>query len=163
RRGRGPASPRRCSRRSTPRSRRASTRATSRTRRHCLLRSGRKLRAKGRRANTPSCTLSARAASDGHVDGPTAPSHRSPLTRDQRPVRLVSRGRMRYEPRMSPDDLPAVTFTRMTDATAEDYATILRHSVGFLQGLPDRVLRHLALLGGDTGGYAVDRLTHSLQ
>src|SRR5499427_9514701 len=70
---------------------------------------------------------------------------------------------MRYEPGMSPDDLPAVTFTRMTDATAGDYATILRHSVGFLQGLPDRVLRHLALLGGDTGGYAVDRLTHSLQ
>jgi predicted HD phosphohydrolase len=64
---------------------------------------------------------------------------------------------------MSPDDLSAVTFTRMTDATAEDYATILRHSVGFLQGLPDRVLRHLALLGGGTGGYAVDRLTHSLQ
>ena len=39
---------------------------------------------------------------------------------------------------MSPDDLPAVTFTRMTDATAEEYSIILRHSVGFLQGLPDR-------------------------
>jgi predicted HD phosphohydrolase len=70
---------------------------------------------------------------------------------------------MRYEPRMSLEGPAATTFTRMTDATAEDYATILRHSVGFLQALPDRILRHLALLAGDTGGYAVDRLTHCLQ
>jgi len=55
------------------------------------------------------------------------------------------------------------SFTRMVDATAEDYSVILRHSLGFQQELPDRVLRHLSLLAGDTGGYAVDRLTHSLQ
>jgi len=55
------------------------------------------------------------------------------------------------------------SFTRMVDATAEDYGVILRHSLGFQQELPDRVLRHLSLLAGDTGGYAVDRLTHSLQ
>jgi predicted HD phosphohydrolase len=55
------------------------------------------------------------------------------------------------------------TFTRMEDATGDDYAVIARHALGFLQGLPDRVLRHLELLAGDTGGYAVDRLTHSLQ
>ena len=35
--------------------------------------------------------------------------------------------------------------------------------VRFAQGLPDRVLRHLALLDGDYGGFPVDRLTHSLQ
>src|SRR5207248_11802337 len=29
--------------------------------------------------------------------------------------------------------------------------------------ISDRVLSHLALLGGDSGGFAVDRLTHSLQ
>jgi predicted HD phosphohydrolase len=51
----------------------------------------------------------------------------------------------------------------MVDATADDYAVIARHSLGFQQGLPDRILRHLTLLAGDTGGYAVDRLTHSLQ
>jgi predicted HD phosphohydrolase len=34
--------------------------------------------------------------------------------------------------------------------------------VGFTRGLPDRVLDHLRLLDGD-GGFAVDRLTHSLQ
>jgi predicted HD phosphohydrolase len=51
----------------------------------------------------------------------------------------------------------------MVDASADDYAIIARHSLGFQQGLPDRILRHLGLLAGDTGGYAVDRLTHSLQ
>jgi predicted HD phosphohydrolase len=64
---------------------------------------------------------------------------------------------------MPPDGQRQTSFTRMTDATAEDYAEIARHSLGFTQELPDRVLRHLSLLGGDTGGYAVDRLTHSLQ
>ena len=29
-------------------------------------------------------------------------------------------------------------------------------------GLPDRVLNHLRMLGGDDGGFAVDRLEHSL-
>ncbi len=55
------------------------------------------------------------------------------------------------------------TFTAMRDATREDYRIIGRHSVEFFLGLPDRVLSHLRLLSGDTGGYAVDRLTHSLQ
>ncbi len=55
------------------------------------------------------------------------------------------------------------TFTAMRDATREDYQKIGRHSLAFLGGLPDRVLTHLELLAGDTGGYAVDRLTHSLQ
>jgi predicted HD phosphohydrolase len=55
------------------------------------------------------------------------------------------------------------TFTRMQDATRDDYKIIGRHSLEFFAGLPDRVLSHLQLLGSDTGGYAVDRLTHSLQ
>ncbi len=55
------------------------------------------------------------------------------------------------------------TFTRMQDATPEDYKIIGRHSLEFFAGLPDRVLRHLELLDSDTGGYAVTRLTHSLQ
>lgn len=54
-------------------------------------------------------------------------------------------------------------FTRMQDASAEDYAIVGSHALEFMAGLPDRVLRHLELLAGDTGGYAVDRLTHSLQ
>jgi len=55
------------------------------------------------------------------------------------------------------------TFTAMRDATREDYQLIGRHAAEFGQGLPDRILDHLGLLAHDTGGYAVDRLTHSLQ
>jgi predicted HD phosphohydrolase len=55
------------------------------------------------------------------------------------------------------------TFTRMQDATSDDYQIISRHSSEFFAGLPDRVLDHLRLLDKDTGGYAVTRLTHSLQ
>jgi predicted HD phosphohydrolase len=55
------------------------------------------------------------------------------------------------------------TFTAMRDATRDDYQRIGRHSMEFFSGLPDRILTHLKLLEGDTGGYAVDRLTHSLQ
>jgi predicted HD phosphohydrolase len=62
---------------------------------------------------------------------------------------------------MSPAQL--TTFTAMRDGTREDYQQIGQHSLDFFKGLPDRVLTHLSLLAGDTGGYAVDRLTHSLQ
>ena len=55
------------------------------------------------------------------------------------------------------------TFTAMRDATRDDYRVIGKHAIEFGQGLPDRILVHLELLSGDTGGYAVDRLTHSLQ
>jgi predicted HD phosphohydrolase len=55
------------------------------------------------------------------------------------------------------------TFTSMRDATREDYQAIARHSQAFFARLPDRILEHLRLLALDTGGYAVDRLTHSLQ
>ena len=59
--------------------------------------------------------------------------------------------------------LPDTTFTQMLDATREDYQLIAKHSLAFFRGLPDRILAHLELLAGETGGYAVDRLTHSLQ
>ena len=55
------------------------------------------------------------------------------------------------------------TFSAMRDATREDYGVIGRHALEFFSGLPDRILAHLSILAGDTGGYAVDRLTHSLQ
>jgi len=59
---------------------------------------------------------------------------------------------------------PAETkFTAMRNATREDYRTIALRSLEFFAGLPDHILTHLSLLAGDTGGYAVDRLTHSLQ
>jgi predicted HD phosphohydrolase len=64
---------------------------------------------------------------------------------------------------MSETTPQTTTFTRMQDATAEDYKIVGHHALEFMGGLPERVTRHLELLAGDTGGYAVDRLTHSLQ
>ena len=60
-------------------------------------------------------------------------------------------------------DFGDTTFSAMRDATREDYQQIARHSIEFGKGQSRRVLAHLELLAGDTGGYAVDRLVHSLQ
>ncbi len=54
-------------------------------------------------------------------------------------------------------------FRNMVESTPGDWARIVRAQVPFQKQLPDRILEHLALLGGDHGGFAVDRLTHSLQ
>ena len=55
------------------------------------------------------------------------------------------------------------TFNTMAASTADDWQVITSHFVPFAAGLPDRILAHLRLLDGDYGGFAVDRLTHSLQ
>ncbi|MDQ0248066.1 HD domain-containing protein [Sphingomonas sp. Sphisp140] len=54
-------------------------------------------------------------------------------------------------------------FHAMAEGTAEDWAIIGGAFRGFAAGLPDRVLTHLRLLDGDFGGFAIDRLQHSLQ
>jgi len=54
-------------------------------------------------------------------------------------------------------------FTSMEHGTGEDWAAISSCFVDFAHRLPDRVLAHVRLLDGDAGGFAVDRLTHSLQ
>ncbi len=64
---------------------------------------------------------------------------------------------------MSNTTLKDTTFTRMQDATAEEFQVVGHRALEFMGGLPDRVFAHLELLKGDTAGYAVDRLTHSLQ
>ena len=60
-------------------------------------------------------------------------------------------------------DAARARFTSMEQGTADDGAVISSHFPDFARGLPDRVLAHLRLLDGDYGGFAVDRLTHSLQ
>lgn len=54
-------------------------------------------------------------------------------------------------------------FVRMEDSTQEDWQIIGTEFRHFVQGLPDRVMKHLRLLEGDYGGFPVDRFTHSLQ
>ncbi|MDQ0464546.1 putative HD phosphohydrolase [Caulobacter ginsengisoli] len=54
-------------------------------------------------------------------------------------------------------------FHAMIDGTAEDWGKIAAASVEFGRELPTRLVSHLNLLKGDCGGFAVDRLEHSLQ
>ena len=54
-------------------------------------------------------------------------------------------------------------FHAMTDGTTEDWRIIGEASMHNFVGLPERLMAHLELLSGDFGGFAVDRLTHSLQ
>lgn len=53
-------------------------------------------------------------------------------------------------------------FKSMKESTKADWDIIVARHQPFAAGLPDRVIGHLKLLGGDTGGFAVDRLQHSL-
>lgn len=54
-------------------------------------------------------------------------------------------------------------FHAMTESTAEDYRIIVAEAMQYMPQLPSRILSHLRILGGDYGGFAVDRLTHCLQ
>jgi predicted HD phosphohydrolase len=61
-------------------------------------------------------------------------------------------------------DAPRASFTRMDQSTAEDWhiivANLREHAT---KTVADRVLDQLGHLVGDHGGFAVDRLAHSLQ
>ncbi|MGI9219604.1 MAG: HD domain-containing protein [Woeseiaceae bacterium] len=58
---------------------------------------------------------------------------------------------------------PRASFTAMDDATAEEWQVIGKKARQHQRDLPGRVIEHLRLLEDDFGGFAVDRLTHSLQ
>jgi predicted HD phosphohydrolase len=64
---------------------------------------------------------------------------------------------------MSDDNPARASFTSMEAGTADDWRIIASHFLPYAQGLADRVLLHLRLLEGDCGGFAIDRLGHSLQ
>ncbi|MEO8135951.1 MAG: HD domain-containing protein [Betaproteobacteria bacterium] len=53
-------------------------------------------------------------------------------------------------------------FKSMKESTKADWEIIAARHGPFAAALPDRVITHLKLLGGDSGGFAVDRLQHSL-
>lgn len=61
------------------------------------------------------------------------------------------------------DTLLQANFTRMDESTAEDWTRIMAQHSGLVKALPDRVLDQMRLLDSEAGGFAVDRLTHSLQ
>ncbi len=60
-------------------------------------------------------------------------------------------------------DSGRATFHQMTDGTAKDWGYVAQGNIDSFRGLPERIMAHLQLLSDDYGGFAVDRLTHSLQ
>lgn len=56
-----------------------------------------------------------------------------------------------------------VSFTRMEDGTAEDWALLGRYEDEFNAGLADRILHAVEQLEGSYGGYQISRYAHSLQ
>lgn len=58
---------------------------------------------------------------------------------------------------------PTATFRTMTEGTQEDWDAIMQHLKPYAANGGARMLDHLRLLEGDTGGFPVDRLTHCLQ
>jgi predicted HD phosphohydrolase len=59
--------------------------------------------------------------------------------------------------------LDRAKFHAMTEGTQDDWAAIGRAAAPHRGELADRLLAHLKLLDNDYGGFAVDRLKHSLQ
>jgi predicted HD phosphohydrolase len=55
-----------------------------------------------------------------------------------------------------------VSFTKMSEGTAEDYALLAAHEAEELAGFPDRVLDWLRAMD-EPSGYQITRLEHSLQ
>ena len=51
----------------------------------------------------------------------------------------------------------------MDESTAEEWAQMEAQDDGLIASLPDHLLEQLRMLDSDAGGFAVDRLTHSLQ
>ena len=55
------------------------------------------------------------------------------------------------------------SFRRMDESTADEWSQMEAQDDGLIASLPDRLLEQLRLLDSDASGFAVDRLTHSLQ
>ena len=55
------------------------------------------------------------------------------------------------------------SYRTMAESTKEDWEIIGSYATGFNADLPNRILDHLKMLRDDHGGFAVDRLEHSLQ
>lgn len=64
---------------------------------------------------------------------------------------------------MSEHPTDRAQFKAMAESTQEDWMKIASAAQAFNKDLPNRVLTHLKLLEGDCGGFAVDRMEHSLQ
>src|SRR5258708_36431075 len=64
---------------------------------------------------------------------------------------------------MAEDGGDGPQYKARAESTQDDWMKIAATSIDFNRNLANRVLSHLQLLEGDCGGFAVDRLAHSLQ
>ena len=56
-----------------------------------------------------------------------------------------------------------VSFKRMDEGSASDYALLDEFETDYIKGLPDRIIHSLQRLDDTLGGYQVTRLQHSLR
>ena len=61
------------------------------------------------------------------------------------------------------EGLQRAKFTAMTQSTQAEWMAIGQIGAPYNRQMPDRMLAHLKMLGDDEGGFAVNRLEHSLQ
>jgi predicted HD phosphohydrolase len=61
------------------------------------------------------------------------------------------------------EGLQRAKFTAMTESTQAEWMAIGQIGAPYNRQMPDRMLAHLRMLGEDEGGFAVNRLEHSLQ
>ena len=61
------------------------------------------------------------------------------------------------------EGLQRAKFTAMTESTQAEWMAIGQIGAPYNRQMPDRMLAHLKMLGDDEGGFAVNRLEHSLQ
>lgn len=64
---------------------------------------------------------------------------------------------------MNAEVMPRATFQTMAESTEEDWRRAIAGADRFRRAFVDRVLEQMRSLGTDDGGFAVDRLEHSLQ
>ena len=64
---------------------------------------------------------------------------------------------------MSNTESHRANFRAVTESTQDDWQLIGHELERFAKRLPERLIAHLNLLGGDYGGFPVDRLEHCLQ
>ena len=57
---------------------------------------------------------------------------------------------------------PRATFKSIAESTQLDWKIITTNYASYARALPNRILEHLRSLGGDCGGFPLDRLHHSL-
>ncbi len=97
------------------------------------------------------------------TDGVSLPSLAGGVSDARQLVPVPAGGNVFHVFHRCPRPAARATFHAMSEGTQEDWNRIVASQLEFYPGLADRVTDHLRLLDGDFGGFAVDRLTHSLQ